>query len=287
MSGLAIRIKLTRLTTDPNLLNMEKNSILITGSQRSGTTLLHLILDSHPEIASIDEDKFIETKLTDYLEDNKTPNNVSFKLPDYVHAFDRIRSWPNLKVLFCIRDPRDVVSSMTTLTLPMGPFEAPWVAHPLGGALQIYYCARLLAQLTKKDISEHLINYPIIAVKPARERSHDDNIYSAALCWRLINQLHPLYRRINTPVGVVPYEKLVESPKQILEEIMQFLGLPFHDDLLRHHELHEGESIGNTDNKRAIDSSSKGKWKDALSDNDLDVVRELCGPLAKEFGYEI
>jgi len=121
---------------------MAKNSILITGSQRSGTTLLHLILDSHPEIVGIDEENFIESQLSDYPEDKNTPACVSFKLPNYVHRFDRVKTWPNLKVLFCIRDPKDVVSSMMSISRTNTLFPALRRQRPevriLSGAPSIF-----------------------------------------------------------------------------------------------------------------------------------------------------
>lgn len=264
-----------------------KIPILITGSQRSGTTMLHLILDSHPAIRGIDEDRFDEAALSDYLSDAGACTHASFKLPDYVHAVHKTRRWPGLKVLFCVRDPRDVVNSMLTLALPLGPYSLPWIAHPYGGALQIYFCATTLAGHLRKEMATLLGDYPGIAVVPPAVRNQEQNVYCAALCWQLVTRLLPVYRAAGMPVGVVPYERLVLNPELLLREVMTFLDLPFDDALLRHHELHTGRSIGDTDNERPIDSRSIGKWRKYLSAHDLRVIESLCAGTAAEFGYDL
>ena len=47
---------------------MNNRPIIITGSQRSGTTLLNLILDSHPQIHGVDEMQFRNNTLQQYLD---------------------------------------------------------------------------------------------------------------------------------------------------------------------------------------------------------------------------
>ena len=54
---------------------MSRKPILITGCQRSGTTLMSLILDSHPEIFNIDEYKFEYFAINTYLHGNLFTNS--------------------------------------------------------------------------------------------------------------------------------------------------------------------------------------------------------------------
>jgi len=89
--------------------------ILITGCQRSGTTLLNLILDSHPQIRGMDEWEFEETLVDEYLTGPEYHPCVAFKLPKVSYLIPALQSIPGIKVLWCIRDPRDVVTSMVRL----------------------------------------------------------------------------------------------------------------------------------------------------------------------------
>ncbi len=99
--------------------------ILITGCQRSGTTLLHLILDSHPRIHSIDESGYAADKVDDYLENPDFHPFVSLKLPRFASNLACLtRNLSELKVLWCIRDPRDVIASMVNLHLKLSEIIA-------------------------------------------------------------------------------------------------------------------------------------------------------------------
>lgn len=60
---------------------MSNQPILITGCQRSGTTMLNLILDSHPKITGVDEMEFRNENLPHYLSHINYHPFVVFKLP--------------------------------------------------------------------------------------------------------------------------------------------------------------------------------------------------------------
>ena len=80
---------------------------------------------------------------------------------------------------------------------------------------------------------------------------------------------------------------MVDDPENCTKQTLEFLGLPWHNDVLKHHLLHEGESIGETQNARAIDKSSLEKWRKGLDDEDLKTVSKICQPLAEQLSYEL
>jgi Flp pilus assembly protein TadD len=130
-----------------------ESPIFIVGFPRSGTTLLELVLDAHPQLKSIDEQPFLQNALDDMLEErvrypgelatltqaqlerirgaywaktarrierapgqrliDKNPLNV-FRLPVIKRLF------PNAKVILAIRHPCDVI-----LSCFMQHFRAP------------------------------------------------------------------------------------------------------------------------------------------------------------------
>jgi hypothetical protein len=140
--------------------------ILITGCQRSGTTLLHLVLDSHPDITGIDELDFGKVPLSEYLNSPRYHPCVSFKLPvaSYEAAF--IKTIPGIKVVWCIRDPRDVVVSMLELTLKISENATlPWVVHPGGAGSEIENSARTLQQRMDGELGKLYKSYKGIAAK--------------------------------------------------------------------------------------------------------------------------
>jgi len=95
---------------------------------------MNLILNSHPAIRGIDESKFSFPAIYRYLNEPMAPAKlfVAFKLPMYAHMLSFIDTLPGCKVIWCIRDPLDVVASMEKLRATTGS-GIPWAAHPEGG----------------------------------------------------------------------------------------------------------------------------------------------------------
>lgn len=258
---------------------MSNMPVLITGCQRSGTTLLNLILDSHPMIKGIDEADYEDARMNEYLQSPAYHPCVVFKLPMASHlasAFNRI---PGLKVLWCVRDPRDVVLSMLKLKLKFRASDsddlswASWANHPVGAALEIENCLASLVDVVDTELLEHIKKYKKINKQPVLARTDEDAVFTAALCWRLKNQLLDLYQKENILYKVSSYEELISKPESAINAILSYLGLPWSDDVLRHHELHSGLSIGSTENVRPIDAKNMGKWKGVLSEGELSIIQ--------------
>ena len=127
-----------------------RTPVFLVGSERSGTTLLRLMLDHHPEIAFEKEFDFVVAKVTDagqlpplddYLEWIATVRGADYAIPpslgyralvnDFLRQkqaasggkphvgatihrnFDRLRFlWPDARYIHLVRDPRDVARSV-------------------------------------------------------------------------------------------------------------------------------------------------------------------------------
>ena len=94
-----------------------------------------------------------------------------------------------------------------------------------------------------------------------------------------------LYKSNKIDHQVFRYEQLIEAPNVELQKLFSFLNIPWHDDLLSHHKLHSGLSIGNTDNTRAIDSSNRGKWEKVLNAHDISIINKVCLKTARKFDF--
>ena len=255
--------------------------ILITGSQRSGTTLLLLILDSHAQVTGIDEPQFYSSARSD----SQPAERIAYKLPMMAHEIGTLVERTDLQVVWCLRDPRAVVSSMLTLELAMGQGSVPWIHSPHGGIREIECCAAVLGTTLHRERQALLTRFAEIRKKPPPLRRREEGIFAAALCWRLKQELLLLYRQLELPLHLVRYEELVQQPKPTITSLLEWLNLPWHEDVLRHHQLHQGRSIGDTDNQRAIDATGTEKWRKSLQSEDLAVIRQTCGDLAVQLGY--
>ena len=152
---------------------------------------------------------------------------------------------------------------------------------------EIYNCYHALGKVTAKQLYPALRRYQQIAQKLPTAINRTEAIHLASLCWRLKNELPALYREENIDHLMVSYENLVQNPEPAIREILEFAGLPWHENVLKHHQLHKGVSVGNTDNTRAIDNKSMNKWQQLLTEEDLAIVTGLCKDTARKYGYRI
>jgi hypothetical protein len=261
--------------------------IVITGCQRSGTTLLHLILDSHPHIHSVDEADFDDRSRDSYLHGPEFGPVVSFKLPRVAWNVDFIRRLPGARTIWCIRDPRAVVSSMLRLQLDLDDGEPiAWAAHPHGAEYELHFVLRSMSRAARLSHLRLARQFQRIRRTPPRERDREQQVFLAALCWRLKNQL---FLRHGTAVKMhlVRYEQLVREPDSTLRQVLDIIGVEWNDRVLQHHRLHRGVSIGGTDNTRSIDTASTGKWAYELSAGELDVIATLCSGTARSYDYSL
>lgn len=275
-----------------------RNPILITGCQRSGTTLVNLILDSHPEILGIDEDKFHFPNIYFYLYGpfSQVTPYVSFKLPEYAHILPFIEAMPACRVLWCIRDPFDVVWSMVKLIWSVGDVTSPWAVHPHGGWAEITRSYWALSDDQKAELSGHMAEFAARSNKfaellnsPEKLTKVDrlDCVFIGALCWRIKNEIPLLYEARNIDFHIIRYMDLVTDPKNRIAQMLDYIGIDWHDDVLKHHLLHKGTSIGNTSNTRAIDKRSLGEGKRNLTLEEQDIIKTICGSTAERWNYTL
>ncbi|MEJ2567145.1 MAG: sulfotransferase [Gammaproteobacteria bacterium] len=279
---------------------MSRKPILITGCQRSGTTLMNLILNSHPRILSIDEDRFSFPFLYSYLYAPLpgAPDFVAFKLPRYAHMLPFIEMLPAGKVLWCIRDPLDVVASMVKLRLNMqmggADVAIPWAAHPDGGWYEINSTYWALDEEQKRPLNAYMAEFGRLTEKFMNLAAAPENlktierrdcVFIGALCWRIKNYLPSLYRERNIDFQTVRYEDLVTNPGERIAELLAYLGAEWSDEVLMHHRHHSGTSIGETANTRAIDRRSLGTGKNSLSVEERELAATICGETAAAWNY--
>lgn len=248
----------------------------VAGCQRSGTTMLRLVLDSHPDIRCFDE-----ALAYDYLTgrqpaalqklEEQGVSAVGFKIPRFAEQlgwpehvdpdYGRFASFYNgEKTLFIVRDVCDVVSSMASLKANATETWIDRYAAPILRATLPEYpggedLRKKFSELEARGFPRHLLG---------------------ALYWEAKNRGLLSMLEAGSPVLPLSYEALVEDPRPIMERVMAFLSLDWNDALLLHHhqehqELDErGMAIGNTDPKRAIDRNSVGKGALSLTPQERD-----------------
>ncbi len=267
----------------------------ISGCQRSGTTMLRLVLESHSSIQCFDEGVGYNLLISSAKAEEKPDLSVTqgillqgFKIPRFAEQL----TWQEFsdpdygvfnsfyrgeKVVHIVRDVRDVVVSMMELKVS---FEMSWLEmygiRILGAIVQNPYIDKVYKdkyrELKQRGMPLHLVG---------------------ALYWDIKNQGYFALKKVEKPVCAVKYEHLVDSPKEILQQICCFLEVDWGDSLLEHpahphDELNErGIAIGNTDSKRSIDTNSVGRYKDYLTEQQEHDIQVLTRTMRMRLDSEL
>lgn len=258
------------------------NRFLIAGCQRTGTTLMRLLLESHSRVECIDE--FLSYQV---LADRRQPpslaadlaNLVGFKIPVWTEQLLQptldgnelaflpgLKKTPNFyrgeKIVFMTRSPYDTVSSMLRLKVD----GKPW----------IQLCAPIISsKRSDPRFAEAFERELAIA-----DRSDDRDVAFAAIYWKVKSSSLAAYQEAGMPTAAVSYERLVATPEPVLRGVVNFLELEWEDALLRHHEVGHpqvvaGSAIGGTNPGRPIDAASVGQWEWALSPAQVEIIRSI------------
>lgn len=91
---------------------------------------------------------------------------------------------------------------------------------------------------------------------------------------------------------LVRYEDLVSQPRPVLERVMAFLGEPWSDNLLRHHEVQAARGgkmkvEGGTRRDRPLDAAGLDAWRERLEPEQLAGLAGTSADLLRAFGYEV
>lgn len=237
----------------------------ISGCQRSGTTMLRLVLESHPSIQCFDEVEGYDILTSQSKNEslnvifNDRAEFVGFKIPRFAEQllwaefkdldYGSFSSfYKDEKVIHIVRNPLDVVGSMMRLKTIGG---TSWLERYGLSILQALIknnnldraYKRRYEDLERRGLPIHLVG---------------------ALYWEIKNQSLFDLQEQGKSVHAVKYETFVESPKSGLLGMCKFLGVDWSDLLLKHAELphaeldEKGFAIGGTDPRRPIDMESVG-----------------------------
>lgn len=255
----------------------------IAGCQRSGTTLLRLILECHSQIFCFDEARsYSVLAAPSAAAMDSAKRLVGFKIPrlteqlgegdcyDYGLPARPWRFYAGQPVLFMVRDPRDTIASMLKLR-----GNRSWLED---------WAVPIIEHKCERD--------PSFAERWREElrvcRSSGSLAAFGALYWAYKNEAILRYVDRGYPVLPVGYESLVRSPQYELRRACAHLGVSFESGLLNHEQREHDEldgngmAIGNTDPTRSVDGASIGQWKQWLRASDEAIIKQIAGHVERK-----
>ena len=239
-----------------------RDPVFLVGSERSGTTLLRLMLDHHPAIAFDKEADYMVTMISDagvlpspqsYLEWVTTVRGMEYAVeplrsyPELVNDFlrqkqsesggkphvgatihrnfDRLRFlWPDARYIHLVRDPRDVARSVV---------QKGWAGNVYQG-------------------SEFWLE--------------------AERCW------DALVRHLGDGQAIeVRYEELVTRPEQMLSAVCGFIGVAYSPEMLGY--------TADAPQYPPPDPGLAAQWRTKLDPRDVALVESRIGAMLRARGY--
>lgn len=278
-----------------------RQPIFIVGANRSGTTLLRLILNAHPDIAIPDEINYfyVFDVLETSYEDWGSPTFTNESYSTFVTRFlkDNRSTVPGLD-LEAIRE--EILDGPTNLRRPYQVLLERWAEHQEATRWgektpgNIYH-ANILIDMFPDAQFIHLVRDPRGGVASMRRVSFfsDDVTFNALYRRKIMTHGREwLTRSVPSSQRIeVRFEDLVTAPRQTLDQLCDFLEVPYEPSMLRFHEdaedymLEEAARSYNEAATRPISEDKVDEWKSRLNAEDVAIIETICRPQMEEFGY--
>jgi hypothetical protein len=251
---------------------LSKQSILILGCQRSGTTLTFLLLNSHPQIKGIDETQTgYSFPHQSVLYRNLIDNYLTcFKLPNQTFNFEYIvQHYPQAKIIFPIRNPYSVVSSMRSFTIKTRNKQGNWLN--CFAKEELWKFDSFLPDILSLDLDSL------------------DEIALGAYVWKYQNIALNKYKEAGFDIFVFKYEELLADPQKTIAKILDFINLDWDDIVLNHQKYYEGDKKrypGGTRGDRPINILNKKRQLN-LSKDEIELITSICREQIIAYDYAI
>jgi hypothetical protein len=247
--------------------------IFVVGSMRSGSTLLRLILDSHPDIAVGPESGFMGAVSATKHVPNWRYGERWYERFGWTEAeFDA-----HLGQFYATVFERYAASRGKRRWGEKTPFHA----------LHLHD----MASLFPTAVFVGIVRHPG-AVASSLDRRWQYSFDDSLADWVRVNMA------IAAGAGEVGdarfrlcrYEDLVFSPEPVLRELFQFLDEPWSDAVLDHGRSQREQGAprlvdGGTRSRQPIDARSAAKWRNGAERHELDAIAAVAGELAGRLGY--
>lgn len=263
----------------------------IVGAQRSGTTLLRMILNAHSRIAVPEEARFLMPLLTRRHLQGGLDSAALGRLADYLAASKEYANWNYASAAFLeairVQGHLDLAEFVRMLYTSYAASEG----KPYWGDKSLFFQRiGLLHRLFPQAAFIHIVRDGRDVFDSWRKMDAAKNCAPAgALDWRLkLGLIERAFRRLPAELTMtVRYEDLLAEPRAAAEQVCRFLGVEFEPGMLRFHEA-SGQYVGGHHSQlifKPIETTNGAKWPRNLSRREMLAFDLIAGPWLERFGY--
>jgi hypothetical protein len=268
----------------------------IVGNDRSGTTMLRLILDRGPDAAVPPESMFLTDFAPAFDAGGPRDADAAARLMRQVWEHPKVRLWELGPVPPTV--PEGLSGEDAYRFVVAAPFEAYAARHgkPRWGDKTPHYVNHV----------DHLLRlWPgarfVVLVRDGRDVALSlrrmpfgpNNAWAAAQWWaRGIRAGAQAQRSHPDAVLTIRYEDLAQRPAEEVRRVCAFLGLSYSDDMLA---LEHVDPARIVPDQAAwfptlfdgINTSAVGRWRREMGARDRRIFAELAGAELEQLGYEV
>jgi len=274
----------------------DNSPIFIIGVDRSGTTLLSLILDSHSHIAIPFESHFI----TKYYKDkakfgdlNKEKNRL-FLVKSILSEF-YVKQWDKKIEIEDIN--LDNCSSLEKTIYEIFSVYAKLHGKDIWGDKTPEYTSEIhiINKMFPNCKFIHIIrDGRDVALSLVKQWWGANDFISAIKYWeKTLSCARKMLRMLpNERYIELKYENLLTNPENEIKRILSFLRLDFEPEMMEKYRQKAGLKVGERIKKHHVNLTQNlirenaYKWKQKLSPADQAIAYEIAGDLIEELGYD-
>lgn len=281
-------------------VNLDHRPVFVTGSERSGTTLVMTILGCHPRIA-VPEVTWYYPRFRPYLftyGDFGDARNFRVLADEMVHGLRKPYFGMDVNPVAFAAEIAERAAALEqsfagVFAAMLGRY-ADHVGKPRWGEktpYNLFYIEQIVADFPDAQI--------VFITRDGRDASAEflqasfgpTNIYAAAELWRMGQEAVKPWRERLPPDQWydIRYEDLVRRPEDELKKLCEFLQEDYVDELLGFHLTPTAQGRGRTKDNAAlahpISDRYIGRYKRELSLREQGIMTTVAGGMLRELGY--
>lgn len=235
----------------------------LVGAERSGTTLLRLMLSHHPQIAWCNEFEYAIDQVGEDLQFPTVSHYTDWLKTHRIFQATGFQVSPNLAY-------DEVIKSFLQQ-------KQAQEQKPIVGATVHRHFDRLLAIWPKARFI-HLVRDPRDVARSCIQMGWAGNVWTgsqrwveAEQCWETLKKTLPDHRYVE-----ISYEGLITNPEAVLTQLANLLGVDYDAAMLEYNE--------DTTYERP-DSQFLNQWRRKLNDRDIQLIELRVGDFLTQRGY--
>lgn len=269
--------------------------VFLSGNQRSGKTLLQLILASHPEV-SISPGTNVIAKVLYHMPRDRPLSEANLRVMRQVLQKDRkFKAWKidHRAYQAHIARYRDVTTGQVVEDI-MAFFRdqtkpsARYIGNKKG-----CYCkdGDLVKRVFPRAKMVFMLRDARGAVASMLETQPEHDITSASLTWTIkARRIRELRQELPDDVFVCRYESLVTEPERVVRALCDFLGVEFVPEMLSRYSANDAirhrTDTTHHETYEAITDRMIAEWKAKLTREQVATIEGLVGSELERSGYE-